>query len=404
MSRIVRQLRVWLGEVPVGRLTLDDNSRCTFQFQASYRALYPRPVLGQQFEDDPMRAHHARARLPAWFANLLPEGALRELVEHDVGRAEYDLLLHLGQDLPGAVRVVAEDPTGEALPPLDEAQEAKAPPRDPDAWHFSLAGVQLKFSALRSGRGLTVPVSGQGGDWIVKLPDLRYPQVPANEYATMRWAAASGIDTPEIELIPLSQVSGLPARSVPRDETHAFAIRRFDRPAPGQRLHMEDFAQILDLFPHEKYGKVNYETIARLTLALTGTAGLAELIRRLVFMLASGNGDAHPKNWSVLYPDGIRPVLSPVYDQVATVLYLPGEGLALNLGRSKRWEDMGLDTLRRLARKLELDEAPVLAWTQQAVADVRQAWHEQRYHLGYSAQAIAQLDAHMARVPLLTTA
>jgi serine/threonine-protein kinase HipA len=299
---------------------------------------------------------------------------------------------------------VAEFPETD-LPVLPETEEAEhGAVQNPTAWHFSLAGVQLKFSALHTDRGMTVPVSGQGGDWILKMPDLRFPNVPANEYATMRWAAASGIQTPEFELMPLSQVSGLPSHGIPRNEAHAFAIRRFDRPTSGQRTHMEDFAQVLDLFPKQKYAKFNYETIARVTLALTGENGLADLIRRLVFMLASGNGDAHHKNWSLLYPDGIHPVLSPAYDQVATVLYLPDESLALNLGRSKRWEEMRLEVFRRLAQKIGFDEKRVLDWTQHAVAEIRQAWLTHAAEWGYSADDIARMNQHMARVPVLSIA
>lgn len=116
-------------------------------------------------------------------------------------------------------------------------------------WRFSLAGVQLKFSANKQARGLTIPVSGLGGDWIVKLPDSRYPQVPHNEWVTMRWAKASGIDIPDIERIELNHIEGLPATLHAHREGYAFAIRRFDRPEPGRRIHMKDFAQILGLFP-----------------------------------------------------------------------------------------------------------------------------------------------------------
>jgi serine/threonine-protein kinase HipA len=262
--------------------------------------------------------------------------------------------------------------------------------------------VQLKFSALRSDRGMTIPVSGQGGDWILKLPDLRHANVPVNEYATMRWAAASGIDIPEIDLINLRQVSGLPATGVPRKETQAFVIRRFDRPAPGRRIHMEDFNQILDLFPEQKYDKFNYETIARLTLILTGEAGLAELIRRFVFMLACGNGDAHHKNWTLIYPDGVHAALSPAYDLVSTIQYMPHDRLALNLGRSKRWEDMSLDTFRRLARKIDFDEVQIVEWTRQAVAATRQAWTHSAGESGYDREARRRIEQHLFTVPLFT--
>ena len=64
MSRIVRQLGVWLNDVRVGRLTLDDQALCEFVLNETYRQMLPRPVLGQQFEDDLQKRHHARSRLP----------------------------------------------------------------------------------------------------------------------------------------------------------------------------------------------------------------------------------------------------------------------------------------------------------------------------------------------------
>ena len=402
MSKVVRQLRVWLNDVQVGRLTLDDGEICEFHLHESYRASFPRPVLGQQFEDDLFKRHRARSRLPRWFSNLLPEGALRQLVEQQAGHREFELLVRLGQDLPGAVRVEEDldaDVAVEGGDPTDES--ALVLPADDGVWHFSLAGVQLKFSASRVGRGMTIPASGQGGDWILKLPDPRYPNVPANEHATMRWAAASGIDIPEIDLLDLGQVSGLPREEVPRHESQVFAIRRFDRPVAGRRVHMEDFAQILDLFPEQKYSQFNYETVARLTLALAGRAALKKLVTRLVFMLASGNGDAHHKNWSLLYSDGVHAELSPAYDQVSTIQYMPNDALALNLGGSKQWADKRVETFERLARKIEFDERQMVEWTHDAVAAVRDAWRTSAADLGYDQAARVRIENHMNGIPLL---
>jgi serine/threonine-protein kinase HipA len=118
---------------------------------------------------------------------------LRELIARQAGVSvyrEFFLLHHLGEDLPGAVRIMADEALPETADATLQATEGHAGESD---WHFSLAGVQLKFSARREGRGLTIPVSGTGGDWIVKLPDARFPGVPENEQATMRWAKASGI-------------------------------------------------------------------------------------------------------------------------------------------------------------------------------------------------------------------
>lgn len=397
-----QSLRVFLHEVEIGALSIGSHEMVEFRLLESYKQAYPRPVLGQTFLDDLSLVRRSRARVPAWFSNLLPEGILRELIARQAGVAtsrEYFLLAHLGDDLPGAVRVEASDGKDLLEADLDEKDTARQIP-DVD-WHFSLAGVQLKFSAQRLGKGLTIPVAGKGGDWIVKLPDSRFPAVPANEFATMSWARASGIDVPDFELIPLSAIEGLPRVATSMQEHEAFAIRRFDRPSRGQRLHMEDFAQVLDLYPEQKYARANYETLAKLTAALTGEQGLRELVLRLVFMLASGNGDAHLKNWSLLYPDGITPQLSPAYDLVSTIQYMPQDGLALNLGKSKRWEDMDLEVFLRLSRRIDFPESRLLEMVQASIASVLDAWHQHQEEFGFVAAARLQLTAHMQGVPLL---
>lgn len=394
-------LRVFLHDKAVGTLSLNRNDGCEFRLLESYKSAYPRPVLGQTFLDDLEQVHRSRPRMPPWFSNLLPEGPLREMVAKQAGvlaTREFFLLHHLGEDLPGAVRIVADDAL---LEPGESEEGEKETVETLRPLKFSLAGVQLKFSANKSDRGLTIPVSGRGGDWIVKLPDARYPGVPENEYATMRWAEASGIAIPETELVNVADISGLPLETGLLREQRALAIRRFDRPTPGQRVHMEGFAQIFGLYPEEKYRKYNYETLARLIFALTGEVGLDDYIRRFVFVIASGNGDAHHKNWSLIYPDGIQAELSPAYDLVSTVQYLPNDEMALNLAKSKRWEDVGMEAFRRIARKIGDEEGRMVERVQAAVYAISTAWRESGPELGYTAEARDRLERHMARIPLL---
>lgn len=399
---MTRALSVLLGDMPVGRLTLSATDGSEFQLLESYKHAYPRPVLGQIFLDNPDKVWSTRARVPPWFSNLLPEGVLRELIAKQAGvpaTREFLLLHHLGEDLPGAVRIVPDEVQGEVSngggPAEREGAEAG------DVWHFSLAGVQLKFSARRSERGLTIPVAGRGGDWIVKLPDVRFRDVPRTEYATMRWAEASGIAVPEMNLIPIADISGLPPSYGDFAESVALAIRRFDRPAPETRVHMEDFAQILDLYPEEKYSKYNYQTLAILIRSLSPESSLAEYIHRLVFMVASGNGDMHHKNWSMIYPDGINATLSPAYDLVSTIQYNPEDKMALNLGRSKRWEDVTEETFRGMARKVGVEEGIMSFWVDRARTAILDTWQKNKGDFGYDAQARETIEHHIARVPLL---
>lgn len=400
---MARTLRVLLGDMPVGRLTLSVSDGCDFRLLESYKRAYPRPVLGQIFLDDPDQVWSTRARVPPWFSNLLPEGMLLGLIAKQAGVAEtreFFLLRHLGEDLPGAVRIVPDEADGE---PLDDETEPaeRAGHGANDAWHFSLAGVQLKFSARRSEKGLAIPVAGRGGDWIVKLPDARYRDVPRTEHATMRWAKASGVDIPEIDLVPIADITGLPSSYANYVESHALAIRRFDRAPSGARVHMEDFAQILDLYPHEKYGKYNYETVAKLIRFLGAEGDLAQYVRRLVFMVASGNGDMHHKNWSLVYPDGLNARLSPAYDLVSTIQFNPMDELALNLGGSKKWQDVTAESFRGMARKAGVDENLMASWVDEAQVAVLDAWRNGKGDFGFDAQGREIIESHMVRVPLL---
>ncbi len=197
-------------------------------------------VFGQAFEDDPGARRSERVGLPAWFANLLPEGAMRQYVVRDLGGGrigDFTLLQRLGADLPGAVVVQG------GREPDDDVVPSDAVPDHP--LRHSLAGVQLKFSV--PGARLTLPVSGQGGWWIVKLPDRSVRELPLNEYLTMRWLAAAGFLVPDTQLLAAKDVGGLPEGLVDPSEL-VYAVKRFDREAGG-RVHVEDFAQVAEVAP-----------------------------------------------------------------------------------------------------------------------------------------------------------
>ena len=108
----------------------------------------------------------------------------------------------------------------------------------------------------------------------------------------------------------------------------------------NERIHMEDFAQVLVKYPHQKYNSANYEQVGKVLYDFSGD-GLADAqqyARRLLVNILLANGDAHLKNWSLLYQDKITPRLSPAYDIVTTSVYIEDETkYALNLGKTKEW-------------------------------------------------------------------
>ncbi|MBI5498041.1 MAG: HipA domain-containing protein [Deltaproteobacteria bacterium] len=120
------------------------------------------------------------------------------------------------------------------------------------------------------------------------------------------------------------------------DDMLLLATRRFDRDEEGGAVHAEDLAQALGLRadPNAAYRGVTYAGIARFVSTLMDADDHVEFARRLVFMVLSGNGDAHAKNWGIFYPDGIHARLSPAYDLVFTRSYVRGSELALKMGRA----------------------------------------------------------------------
>jgi serine/threonine-protein kinase HipA len=399
----VSSLLIGLHGEDIGVLRRD--TRATFTFLRTYPDLAPRPVLGQAFEDDLRRRRlGGGGKLPTFFSNLLPEGTLRERLASALGvgvEQEFALLAALGRDLPGAVTATPfDDMSTRHDAAITDDESPPSPPREQGVLRFSLAGVQLKLSMLREGERLTLPASGGSGKWIVKLPSPSWSALPENEHATMTWAGRAGLRVAEHELMPLSRLHGVPEPLLDGLTGSAFVTRRYDRTESDRRIHQEDFAQVLDVYPEKKYDAANHETIANIIFRLTGVEGLHEYLRRLVFVVLSGNGDAHLKNWSLYYPNDTRAELSPAYDLVATVQYLSREKLALNLAKSKSFEDVSIASFQRLARKIGVDEAGIADLVRSSVATTLDAWRELQGHLLVPDAYPKRVEEHLRRVPL----
>ncbi|MBU9764925.1 type II toxin-antitoxin system HipA family toxin [Mycobacterium sp. TNTM28] len=376
---------VWLYGNLIGYLHALNNYTW-FEFDEAYLRNPDRPVLGLRFEENPRGRVASNLRLAPWFSNLLPEGTLRSWIATDRGvspEREMELLLQVGHDLPGAVRVLPGGPhTTDELEYLESTMSSPSGEIENHRWRFSLAGVGLKFSMLRSGDRFTCTATGEGGDWILKLPDTIYRNVPTNEYTMMKFAASVGIDAPDVRLVNRDQIDNLPTSVWPGNESWAFAVRRFDRTDDGGLIHIEDLAQVRGVYPARKY-EGNFETIAGLVYRGHDSLALQEFVRRLTFFTLIGNGDAHLKNWSLIYHDRRVPTLSPVYDVVATEGYRPSgepEDLGLKFSGSRRFDSVRVHQFNRLATRLgtNVDLSAVAAET---VEQTVQHWPEFREFL-----------------------
>lgn len=391
----------WVG---VGAIHSRDNTNWFESFDA-YWNLPDRPVLGQIFETrSALPSSHVA--LPRWFSHLLPEGRLRQAVAtaaHISPATEFQLLARLGsEDLPGALQALPWDPRSGSIAPESHLEEETAAAQSDPVLKFSLAGAQLKFSVQRSERGLTVPAKGTAGNLIVKLPDARpeFVGVPEAEYAAMSLARAIGLDTPRVQLIDAVTIEGLGKWSGAATGL-SFAIDRYDRVAATRRLHAEEFAQILDTSPareHNKYDRANFETIANIAARLTGPENVGIVIDRIILNVLVGNGDAHLKNWSVTYPDGKNPSLSPLYDVVPTVLYLPTDDLGLKLNGSRAFADVTPASFERMGERTGFGAGEARSRASEAAVRVLDSWSILKQSL--SSDQYQRLTDRLGTLPL----
>ena len=182
---------------------------------------------------------------------------------------------------------------------------------------------------MASGRGSDIPLAGKASlptsDLIVKSSGADFPGMAVNEYVCMSAARAAGLSVPEFHL---------------SDNHQLFVMRRFDRTADGLPLGFEDMAALMGKGTQEKYDS-SYERVARCIELFCAedhhAAGLAQLFDQVALSCILGNGDAHLKNFGVLYSDpnqnDVR--LAPAFDIVNTTGYIRDDQLALTLGGSK---------------------------------------------------------------------
>lgn len=399
MSTFIRYLRMYLHTADGQKRLIGYLSQYGDILRVSFDRGYiddpQRPTLSLSYkgvDDADTRAILSAARdarltrsdgkWPSYFQNLLPEGHNRERLARERGCStddEFELLAAAGHDLMGALEVEPV-PASEGIPHavrlwhtamgLDVLEPGFVEMPVEDA--ASIPGVVTKFSAVQEGRRYTVHRQGAAGSHILKLPSTRHPDLVANEYAGYQLARAVGLQCAQVLLIPRADAD-LPEH-LPFEQI--LAVQRFDRLPNGRRLHMEEFIQILGYEPRQKYGRglfEDYPAMLRVIdrLSADPARDVQEFVNRFVVFILMGNTDAHLKNWAMVYPNGIEPVLAPVYDPVCITAFfdsVPPSDYGVNRAIDAKlkvfsWEDLAqllkLAQVPRAARLVQVARATV---------------------------------------------
>ncbi|MBP4141941.1 HipA domain-containing protein [Flavobacterium sp. P4023] len=233
----------------------------------------------------------------------------------------------------------------------------------------AVPGVQPKLSlslvndTIQDGnKGRLTVVGALGGNYIFKPPSKQFPEMPANEHATMRIAEAFGINTVKSSLIQLQ--SG----------ELSYITKRIDRTATGEKIHMVDMFQITEAF--DKY-KSSMEKIGKALNEYSDNTLLDKVyfLELAIFSFLTGNNDMHLKNFSMINT-GDAWTLAPAYDLLNVAIVNPDdtEELALTLeGKKKKlkWEhferlgvNLGLNQkqLKGIAKRFQKNKPIAIQW------------------------------------------
>lgn len=285
----------------------------------------------------PERAH-------SFFANLLPEGLVRQAVCRELGISQdndFGLLSRIGHECAGALWI------GSGEPP-DPGMWRYEPVTDDELLHFSrasgvfpslvgkgrlklsLAGVQDKLPVALSNDGsLLLPMDGTPSTHILKFPNRRYPDLGVNEVFVTALARDIGMQPVDTDIRMVGSVPACLVKRYDRIQTSDGAITR---------LHQEDMCQAMGLPSTRKYqaeGGPSFRECMELAEHVCPEPVIAreKLLGWLVFGLIIGNEDGHAKNLSLLYDKDGSMSLAPFYDTVCTLRYRNLErSLAMRIG------------------------------------------------------------------------
>ncbi len=328
--------------------------------------LEPAGVLEQLGTADFVFTYHSEARHPVSltmpvrtasyhspflhpvFQVSLPEGRLRLEIEKTLSKrmasfGDMEVLAVVGSSMIGRIQAL---PAGMTPDPPKTAQTTRALESlmvhgasrsmlsefvDQHASSSGVSGGYLKVLArlISDTHSRDAAVIG---DWIVKLADDDHPHLPLNEYLSMQCIEACGIPVPKMRL---------------SDDAQILLVKRFDRTPDGEQQGFEDMCSLMGLPSNLKFsGSAEnvVKTISQFTSGKNRVESLHQFFTQYACAAMLRNGDAHLKNFGVVYSDLNDARLSPCYDMVTMAAYahfLPNgsvdDMMALTLSGTKRW-------------------------------------------------------------------
>lgn len=371
MSERIRRLSLHIGGAVQGEVTVtpvggNEQWSFTYERQATQDAALTMPrSLPTYIWDGILPAFEQH--LPEMDLGLFPVAIWKRITRDHAG-----MLWVAGQRRLGRLRFTRP---GAALPEVAALGLTERDIASADDGDGLLADLLSRMTSLPGVSGvqpkLLVPLLGAGAEPPRALGDTHllkgnrpeHPYATTVEAATLELAAAYGLPVPPHTLSADGKL---------------LAVQRFDLNAQGEPLGFDEAASLMGLWARDKY-TTSVEALHKSLLAFIPPAGrhayTRALFARLAFNLAVENGDAHLKNFGLLYADPDAATLAPVYDVLTTTCF---EGMArdtpaLPLNGRKVWDDwVGF---AQLATRRGLTPADVRGTLTQLARTLRQQQH-----------------------------
>ena len=359
-------LEVYLHGRPIGRL-YSDNAILSFTYNLEHlERQNPLKLSASLPLTDTVFDHRATS---TFFSGLLPDGDVRTRLARYLGISErntFALLKEIGGECAGAVSVypqgvspeAADKPTCRVLDDNEAAQILTSLDKRPllageENVRISGAGAQDKLM-IRLVRGkIAIPTGNTPSTHIIKPAIKGFEDTVHNEFFCMKLADAAGLRVPEADIFWLKKKP-------------YYLVKRYDRKRKKngtiRRLHQEDFCQAMNISPEIKYENEGGPTLEqcfalldeRIASGYMSGRNRLSLFQGVVFNFLIGNGDAHGKNFSILYEEGSAESLSPFYDLMCTVVYSDSykAKMAMKLGGKYRFRDVTARHWEKLGESL----------------------------------------------------
>lgn len=269
-------------------------------------------------------------RFPPFFESFLPEGYLYEIFKNLLSKEygdinDYLVFSFLASNIENRIEFKSDIQTLE-FPTLDIEEIVNNDTEDTFNHLLKLflnknaiSGVQPKtLAVIKDKESLNLK------EHIVKTWGSEFPSLAENEYFCLKAVQKAGVPIPNVVLSKNKKF---------------LLVEKFIYRKDGAMWGFEEVLSLMDKNRDKKYSG-SYESVAKIIYAFCTDKkeDMKHFYKTVVMNYLLKNGDAHLKNFGLLFSDDFKEIrFSPAYDVVNTVVYIHKDKPALTLNGKKVW-------------------------------------------------------------------